>query len=144
MTMTTTMMMTTSKRVSRLATMAALAAIFVCALSPAVAAEDRDKDKKKAKKGEEPYALIFGTVFGPDNRPVQGVTIKIRRSDQKKAKWELYSDRRGEFAQRVPAGKAEYLITAEVSKKAGLTPDKPVYTISIENDERQDFVVHLK
>jgi hypothetical protein len=142
-TMTMMMKTTTNKRIARVATLAALAAILVCALSLPAGADDRDKKDKK-KKGEESYALIFGTVFGPDLHPVQGVTIKIRRSDQKKPKWELHSDRRGEFAQRVPAGKAEYLVTAEVPKKTGLKPEKPVYTISIENDERQDFVVHLK
>ena len=34
---------------------------------------------------EKPYGLIFITVWGPDNRPVYGVKIKVRRADQKKA-----------------------------------------------------------
>ena len=57
---------------------------------------------------EKPYALIFGTVWGPDDRPVYGVKVKIRRADQKKARWELFSDHHGEFAQRVPVGPADY------------------------------------
>ncbi len=50
-----------------------------------------------------PYSLIFGTVFGADQHPAAGVKVRIRRSGDKKAKWELVSDRRGEFAQRLPA-----------------------------------------
>ena len=42
------------------------------AVTPATAAE---------KKSEKPYALIFGTVWGPDNRPLYGVKVKIRRAD---------------------------------------------------------------
>ena len=45
------------------------------AVRPARAAE---------KKSEKPYALIFGTVWGPDNHPVYGVRVKIRRTDDKK------------------------------------------------------------
>lgn len=131
-----TTMMTTSSPVRTRATMlAALAAILVFALPATTFA----KDKKP-----EPYALIFGTVFGPDMLPVQGVTIKIKRSDQKKAKWQLLSDRRGEFAQRLPAGKAEYQIVVEVPKNMGLRPDKPSYSVQVDNDERQDIAVHLK
>ena len=63
------------------------------------------------QKSEKPYALIYGTVFGPDNRSVYGIKVKIRRADQKKAKWELHS---GEFAQRVPAGRVDYIVSADV------------------------------
>ena len=61
-------------------------------------------------KHEKPYALIFGTVWGPDNHPLYGVKIKLRRQDEKKARWELYSDHHGEFALRVPAGKQDYVL----------------------------------
>src|ERR1700683_188971 len=40
----------------------------------------------------KPYALIFGTVWDPDGRPIYGITVKIRRADEKKTRWELYSD----------------------------------------------------
>ena len=55
----------------------------------------------------------MGTVWGPDDRPVYGVKVKIRRADQKKAKWELMSDHSGEFTQRLPAGKADYVVWAD-------------------------------
>jgi hypothetical protein len=94
------------------------------------------------KAKEKPYALIFGTVFGPDARGVAGVKVKIRRSDQKKAKWELHSDRRGEFAQRVPAGKADYVVWADVPGPKD-QPRQEV-TVHVENDERVDISLHLK
>ena len=33
----------------------------------------------------KPYALIAGTVWGPDDRPVYGIPVKIRRAKDKKA-----------------------------------------------------------
>jgi len=96
----------------------------------------------------KPYALIFGTVWGPNNRPVYGVRVKIRRADQKKSKWELYSNHQGEFAQRLPAGKADYIVWADLKgfkSMSGkeLSPGEQV-TVHIEGDERQDIGLHLK
>lgn len=90
---------------------------------------------------KQPYALIFGTVYGPDNFPAANVLIKIRRADQKKPKWELVSDRRGEFAQRVPAGAADYIITTHVDKKYGI--ENKEVNVHIDNDERHDVALHL-
>ena len=96
----------------------------------------------------KPYALIFGTVWGPDDRPIYGVHVKIRLADQKKAKWELYSDHQGEFAQRVPTGKADYIVWADLKgfkllNGNKLQPGEEV-TVHIEGDERQDIGLHLK
>ena len=104
----------------------------------------RAEDTPAGKKPQAPYALIFGTIWDGQHRPIQGVKIKIRRDDQKKAKWELVSDRRGEFAQRVPAGKADYTIWADIKPKKGQKDFKPVETTAhIENDERIDIGLHL-
>ena len=40
--------------------------------------------------------------------------IKIRRADQKKVRWELFSDHNGEFAQRLPPGRADYLVWSDL------------------------------
>ena len=56
------------------------------------------------KRAQKPYALIFGTVYAPGERPAYGVRVKIRRVDHKTAQWEVYSDHQGEFAQRVDIG----------------------------------------
>jgi hypothetical protein len=98
-------------------------------------------------KPAKPYALIAGTVWGPDDRPVYGVTVKIRRAKDKKAKWEVYSDHMGEFAQRVPAGESDYVLWADLK---GFKPSdgKPLHlvqevTVHVYNDERQDTGLHL-
>src|SRR5260370_1115345 len=67
--------------------------------------------------------------------------VMSRRADEKKAKWELYSDQRGEFAQRVPAGEADYIVWADVKTHKDAPP--PEVKVHIENDERQDIGLHL-
>jgi hypothetical protein len=116
---------------------------FHTGLLAAPRSKDKDKDKLK------PYALIAGTVWGPDDRPVYGVTVKIRRATDKakKARWEVYSDHMGEFAQRVPAGESDYILWADLK---GFKPadGKPLHlvqqvTVHIYNDEREDTGLHL-
>lgn len=100
------------------------------------------------KKSEKPYALIFGTVWSPDNHPLYGVRVKIRRADQKKPKWELYSDHNGEFAQRLPSGQTDYLVWADLkgykSSNGKQLQAGPEIKVHIENDERADIGLHLK
>ena len=101
------------------------------------------------KSRAKPYALIAGTVWGPDDRPVYGVMVKIRKGTDKpkKVRWQLYSNHMGEFAQRVPPGEADYILSADLK---GFKPadGKPVHlvqevTIHIYNDEREDVGLHL-
>jgi len=98
-------------------------------------AQSRDREPLKQ------YALIFGTVWDRNNRPVYGVRIKVRRSDEKKARWERVSDHSGEFAVRVPPGKAEYVVWADIKTRKG--SPKPQETVKIENEERIDIGLHL-
>jgi hypothetical protein len=118
------------------------AALGPCVLSPAIAAPASNK----VKPGD-PYALIFGTVWGPDNRAVYGITVKIRRIPNKKPKWEVYSDHSGEFAQRVPAGKADYVVWADL-KGVKTTDGQALHLVQevdvhVEYDERVDIGLHL-
>jgi hypothetical protein len=94
------------------------------------------------------YALIFGTVWGPDDRPVYGVEVKIRVAGEKKAKWKVHSNHLGEFEQQLPAGKQDYVLWADLKGY-----NNPAYkhlqsgaevTVHIEKDERVDTGVHLK
>ena len=102
---------------------------------------------QKQVKPNEPYALIFGTVWGPDDHPVFGIKVKIRRAQDKRARWELYSDHRGEFAQRISAGKADYVVWADPKnfKSADGRPLHPVQDVPVhvEGDERVDVSLHL-
>jgi len=117
--------------------------VLLLILQPAL---DGQQNLLAAQK-EKPYALIFGTVWGPDDRPVYGVAVKIRRATDKKPKWEVYSDHRGEFAQRVPAGEADYILTADL-KHVKTADGRAVrlakeVTVHIYNEEREDTGLHL-
>ena len=123
---------------SRVAAWLCVSAMLGLGGSAAAAAED---------KHEKPYALIFGTVWGPDDRPVYGVKVKIRREGEKKVRWEQYSNHSGEFAQRVPAGTQDYVIWADLKglkSKNGNPVQGEEVKVHVDADERVDTGVHLK
>jgi hypothetical protein len=80
-------------------------------------------------------------VWGPDQHPAAGIPVTIRRASGKKAKWELISDRNGEFAQRVPAGGQDYVIQANIKMPKG--QPMPEITVHIDDNERKDVSLHL-
>jgi hypothetical protein len=128
---------------ARLSSFCLLAVFFSTAVVSAARATPASK-----LKPTDPYALIFGTVWGPDDHPVYGVRVKIRRASGKKSKWELLSNHAGEFAQRVPAGEADYVVGADLkgvktTKGESLRLVQEV-TIHVEYDERVDMSLHLK
>lgn len=101
----------------------------------------------KTKEQEKHFGLIFGTAYGPDDHPLYGVKVEIRAAGKKHPSWELISDHRGEFAQRVPPGPGDYVITGEAEivspqthKKKRLKGEAKVH---IEAEERQDVGLHL-
>jgi hypothetical protein len=72
----------------------------------------------------------------------------LRSVDEQKPRWELYSDHNGEFAQRVPAGKADYVVWVDL-KGYKYNNDKQLRVgtevmAHIENDERADIGLHLR
>lgn len=112
--------------------------LLIASLGPVAARASAGDLLLQARGDEKPYAVIFGTVWGPDDKPVYGVKVKIRRESEKKAHWEVYSDHHGEFGQRVPVGKAEYVAWADSKGH------KSSVTIHVEYDERVDTGLHLK
>ncbi len=123
-----------------------LLVFFYAALGPRVLPVANATPAKNLKP-TDPYALIFGTVWGPDDRPVYGIAVKIRRVPDKKPKWQVYSDHSGEFAQRVPAGQADYVVSADLKgvkmtdgSQLHLAEEVPVH---VEYDERVDIGLHL-
>lgn len=156
-------MITNWRRVST-ASFVLAAALCVCGL--AVAQDDKAQDDKtqddktqsaksekaEKSKNEKPYGLIFGTAFGPDDRPVYGVRVTIHPAGKKRPTWDLVSDHHGEFAQRVPPGPGDYEVNGEVE----ITPvenGKPQMAkkkrwkgeakVHIDDQERRDFSLHL-
>jgi hypothetical protein len=81
--------------------------------SPATAASPNGTAAAQpAKSGKQKYShandfLIHGSVFTDKALAFPGVKLRIRRSGEKKFRWEDYTNSRGEFAMRVPQG-AEY------------------------------------
>jgi hypothetical protein len=51
-----------------------------------------------------PSFLILGTVFDEKALALPGVQVRIRKSGEKKFRWDTYTNSRGEFAVRVPPG----------------------------------------
>jgi len=131
----------------RLFSLCLLLVFLLAAPGPHVLAVVNASPASKTLKPGDPYALIFGTVWGPDDRAVYGITVKIRRLPDKKPKWEVYSDHSGEFAQRVPAGSADYVVWA-VLKGVKTTYGYPLHLaqevpVHVEYDERVDIGLHL-
>ncbi len=116
-------------------------ALSIFAFCPPAVAQETSAPPADQKKAKYDYALIYGTVWDQNDRPIYGVPIKIRRAGQKKAKWELVSDHQGEFAQRVPVGKADYVIWADIKVPKG--SQKTETKAHIEYDERVDISLHL-
>ncbi len=94
-----------------------------------------------AEKPKKDFALIYTTVFGPDQMGRYGVQVKVRRADQKKPKWEGFTDHAGEVAFRVPTGPADYIVWAEIKKTKGQAP--PETKVHVDNDERVNATLHL-
>jgi hypothetical protein len=122
--------------------------LVIAALSAGFSEASASDLLSQEKTPEKPYAVISGTVWGPDDQPVYRVKVKIRLENEKKARWEVYSDHHGEFAQRVPAGKADYVAWADLKGYKSingnrLQPGESV-TIHVEYDERVDTGLHLK
>ena len=80
--------------------------------------------------------LIIGTVFTDKALAFPSVRLRVRRSTEKKFRWDAYTNSRGEFAIRVPQG-AEYemVIVAKgfidqsklISAKSGISEDNIVF-----------------
>jgi carboxypeptidase family protein len=69
----------------------------------------------RAQDPRSPHAhdfVIFATVFTNRGFALPGARARVRRSDEKKFRWEALSDRQGEFGIRLPQG-AEYELAVE-------------------------------
>ena len=90
---------------------AALLAPFAVSLMsvPQGALGSEAQSSSSAKSGKQKYShandfLIRGTVFTDKALSFPGVQLRIRRSAEKKFRWEDQTNSRGEFAIRVPQG----------------------------------------
>jgi uncharacterized protein YegP (UPF0339 family) len=123
--------------------------LCILVLLPAFTSPDslRAAQKSKDKDKEKPYAVIVGTVWGPDDHPIYGIPVLIRRAKDKKPKWQVYSDHHGEFAQRLPAGESDYILTADL-KHVKTADGKALHlarevSVHVYGEEREDVGLHL-
>jgi hypothetical protein len=117
-----------------------LAGVAVSLARPVWATAGAGHGNSGKKSQVAPYALLVGTVWTPDSRPAAGVKIKIRRANETKFRWERVSDSHGEFAVRLPAEAADYVVVAEPGGKHS-SVEAPVH---FNFDERTDLGLHLK
>lgn len=80
--------------------------------------------------------LVIGTIFTDKAYALPGAHVRIRRTGEKKFRWDTYTNSRGEFAFRVPqGGEYEIVIIAKgfadqnesVSTKSGISEDTVTY-----------------
>ena len=96
-----------------------------------------------SQKASDSYAVVAGTVFRNTGFSLQGAEVTLHATTlppgvRKFKALKLISDGRGEFAFRVPAGKAVYTIT--VKADGYQTVEK---SVSVNADERADVYFEL-
>jgi hypothetical protein len=82
--------------------------------------------------------LIFATVFTDQGFALPGARMRVRRSDEKKFRWEGASDHQGELAFRVPPG-AEYEMTIEARGFKAQTRN-----IDAREENRADLTIRME
>jgi hypothetical protein len=137
----------------------------VAGQDPAAPDKNKDKnektDKAKDKDKDDPrkhFAIISGTVFGPDDHSLYGVKVEVHLAGStsgngKHSKWELMSDHNGEFAVRVPPGPGDYVVEGEADyapieggkiQKDRARHLKATTSVHVDFEERQDVSLHLR
>jgi hypothetical protein len=76
--------------------------------------------KSKPRYSHANDFLVRGTVFNEKALSLAGAQLRIRRSGDKKFRWEGRTNSRGEFAMRVPQG-SDYELVVHVKGYADMT-----------------------
>jgi hypothetical protein len=82
--------------------------------------------------------VIFANVFTDHGFALTGARARVRRSEEKKFRWEAMSDHQGELAIRVPEG-AEYELTIEARGYKTETRK-----INARQDRRTDLTIRME
>ena len=87
----------------------------------------------------EIYAVVRGAVFRPDGYSLPDARVTIERvGEGKRFKHETVSTSGGEFAFRLPAGKATYRVTATARGFTSISKD-----VDIDNDDVRQVALQL-
>jgi hypothetical protein len=84
--------------------------------APAENAE-KPESTSSGKKSKLPPYLIIGTVFNENALSYPNLRVQVRRVNEKKFRWDTYTNSRGEFAIRVPEGQQYEVVVREKSYK---------------------------
>jgi hypothetical protein len=104
--------------------------------APAASQPATPEKPQKQKYSHADDFLIIGTIFDPKGYAFPGVELRIRRSNEKKYRWDSYTDSRGEFAVRVPQGSDYEVVihvkgfadqTRELNAKTGVSEARIVF-----------------
>ena len=88
--------------------------------APAAPESSSKPSSLPAKSSHADDLLLRGTIFTPEGLAMSGVELRIRRTTEKKFKWDAVSNSRGEFAVRVKMG-SDYQVTINVKGFQPLT-----------------------
>lgn len=111
--------------------------------SPAASSSSTKNNKKYSHAND---FLIIGTVFTDKGYAFPNVELRIRRSSEKKFRWDSYTNSRGEFAIRVPQGTDYEMIvhakgfadqTRSVDAKNGLNEARIVFRMELGTGEKK-------
>jgi hypothetical protein len=84
---------------------------MICLAGATLAIEPADSAQNSSGSHAHDF-VIFATVFNDHGFAFWGARARVRRTEEKKFRWEATSDHQGELAFRVPPG-AEYELTIE-------------------------------
>jgi hypothetical protein len=89
--------------------------------SPPQASEPQAAPKSESSSGKKskhvPGYLIIGTIWTEKAMAYPNVKVQVRRENEKRFKWETYTNSRGEFAIRVPDGQEYEVVVKEKNYK---------------------------
>jgi hypothetical protein len=110
------------------------------AATPPASGSSSSKGKKYSHASD---FLIIGTVFNDKGYAFSGVELRIRRSNEKKFRWDSYTNSRGDFAVRVPQGTDYELVvhakgfadqTRSMDAKSGVSEARLVFRLEPAKD----------
>lgn len=87
---------------------------------------------------EQPHALVAVNVFTAEGLSLPGIPVSVRRKEDTKPKWRGETDRRGEWAVRVPPGRGTYEVATHSKEHENQTQ-----TVEIYGQERVDIIFRL-
>ncbi len=74
-------------------------------------------DSSSKKNNRIPPYVIIGTVFNESALSFPNVHVQVRKTGEKKFRWETFTNSRGEFAVRVPEGQEYEVVVREKKYK---------------------------